>query len=88
MYKDITPGTAQTINIVLTEDRKTLNEVVIKSGKKTRYTNKNNPAVELIRKVIAHKDQNRIQMLLAVKTCCQSIWKKNYQITIIANHPL
>jgi len=61
LYKDITPGTAQTIDIVLTEDRKTLNEVVIKSGKKTRYTNKNNPAVELIRKVIAHKDQNRIE---------------------------
>ena len=34
---------------------------MIKSGKKTRYTNKNNPAVELIRKVIAHKDQNRIE---------------------------
>jgi hypothetical protein len=61
LYRDITPGTAQNINIVLTEDRKTLNEVVIKSGKKTRYTNKNNPAVELIRKVIAHKDQNRIE---------------------------
>jgi len=60
-YKDITPGTAQTVDIVLVEDRKTLNEVVIRSGKKTRYTNKNNPAVELIRKVIAHKDQNRIE---------------------------
>ncbi|MDO3627735.1 DUF5686 and carboxypeptidase-like regulatory domain-containing protein [Mucilaginibacter sp. BT774] len=61
LYKDITPGTTQTINIVLAEDRKTLNEVVIRGGKKTRYTNKNNPAVELIRKVIAHKDQNRIE---------------------------
>ncbi len=61
LYKDITPGTTQTINIVLIEDRKTLNEVVIRSGKKTKYTNKNNPAVELIRKVIAHKDQNRIE---------------------------
>ncbi|HTD39709.1 MAG TPA: DUF5686 family protein [Mucilaginibacter sp.] len=60
-YKDITPGTSQTINITLSEDRKTLSEVVVKSGKKTRYTNKNNPAVELIRKVIAHKDQNRIE---------------------------
>lgn len=60
-YKEITPGTSQTMNITLSEDRKTLNEVVIKSGKKTRYTNKNNPAVELIRKVIAHKDQNRIE---------------------------
>ena len=61
LYKDITPGTSQAINIVLTEDRKALNEVVIKSGKKARYTNKNNPAVELIRKVIAHKDQNRVE---------------------------
>jgi len=61
LYKDITPGTSQAINIVLTEDRKALNEVVIKSGKKVRYTNKNNPAVELIRKVIAHKDQNRVE---------------------------
>ncbi|MEO6631401.1 MAG: carboxypeptidase-like regulatory domain-containing protein, partial [Mucilaginibacter sp.] len=60
-YKDITPGTAQTINIALAEDRTTLSEVVVKSGKKTRYTNKNNPAVELIRKVIAHKDQNRLE---------------------------
>jgi hypothetical protein len=61
IYKDITPGTAQTINIALIEDRKTLSEVVIKSGKKTKYTNKNNPAVELIRKVIAHKNQNRLE---------------------------
>jgi hypothetical protein len=60
-YKDIAPGTSQTVDIVLTEDRRTLNEVVIRSGKKTKYTNKNNPAVELIRKVIAHKDQNRIE---------------------------
>jgi hypothetical protein len=61
IYKDITPGTEQTINIALIEDRRTLSEVVIKSGKKTRYTNKNNPAVELIRKVIAHKSQNRLE---------------------------
>jgi hypothetical protein len=60
-YKDIIPGTTQAINITLSEDRRALNEVVIKSGKKTRYTNKNNPAVELIRKVIAHKSQNRLE---------------------------
>jgi hypothetical protein len=60
-YKDITPGTAQIINIALSEDRRVLNEVVVKSGKKSRYTNKNNPAVELIRKVIAHKSQNRLE---------------------------
>ncbi len=61
IYKDITPGTAQTINIAMSEDRRELSEVVIKSGKKARYRNKNNPAVELIRQVIAHKDQNRIE---------------------------
>jgi len=60
-YRDIIPGTTQAINITLSEDRRALNEVVIKSGKKTRYTNKNNPAVELIRKVIAHKSQNRLE---------------------------
>jgi len=61
VYKDITPGIAQTINVAMSEDRRELSEVVIKSGKKTRYKNKNNPAVELIRQVIAHKDQNRLE---------------------------
>ncbi len=61
VYKDIAPGVAQTINIAMSEDRRELSEVVIKGGKKTRYRNKNNPAVELIRQVIAHKDQNRIE---------------------------
>lgn len=60
-YRDITPGKAQTLDISIVEDRQILTEVVIKSGKKPRYTNKNNPAVELIRKVIAHKDQNRLE---------------------------
>ncbi len=61
IYKDITPGIAQTINVAMSEDRRELSEVVIKSGKKTRYKNRDNPAVELIRKVIAHKDQNRLE---------------------------
>jgi hypothetical protein len=61
VFKEIVPGKVQTIDIAMTEDRKLLTEVVVKSGKKTRYTNKNNPAVELIRKVIAHKDQNRVE---------------------------
>jgi len=34
VYKDITPGTTQTVDIALTEDRQMLHEVVIKSGKK------------------------------------------------------
>jgi len=57
IYKDITPGITQTINVAMSEDRRELSEVVVKSGKKTRYKNRNNPAVELIRQVIAHKDQ-------------------------------
>ncbi len=61
IYKDINPGIVQTINIAMSEDRRELSEVVIKSGKKTRYKNRNNPAVELIRQVIAHKDQNRVE---------------------------
>ncbi|MDF2432667.1 MAG: hypothetical protein JWP44_2298 [Mucilaginibacter sp.] len=61
IFKDIIPGKAQVVDISMSEDRRTLTEVVIKSGKKARYTNKNNPAVELIRKVIAHKDQNRVE---------------------------
>src|SRR3569833_901822 len=51
----------QVINVKLQPDVQTLQAVTIKSGKKTRYRNKGNPAVELIREVIAHKDQNRMQ---------------------------
>ena len=42
-------------------DVQTLAGVSIHAGKKTRYRNKDNPAVELIRQVIAHKDSNRMQ---------------------------
>lgn len=55
----ITPGKDQVVNIRLFAEEQQLDEVVIKSGKKVRYRNKDNPAVELIRQVIAHKDQNR-----------------------------
>lgn len=36
-----------------------IDEVVVKRPK-LKYSNKNNPAVELIRQVIAHRDQNRL----------------------------
>lgn len=42
--------------ISLRQDVKALNEVTIKK-KRTRYSRKNNPAVELMKKVIAHKKQ-------------------------------
>jgi hypothetical protein len=59
VVKDIIPGKEQIVNISLTEDRQLLSEVAIRSGKKTKYRNKDNPAVELIRQVIAHKNGNR-----------------------------
>ncbi|MDP1622479.1 MAG: DUF5686 family protein [Bacteroidales bacterium] len=51
-------GKSQTIDIQLKPQSQQLNELVIKS-KKSRYRNKNNPAVDLINQVIEHKDENR-----------------------------
>lgn len=52
----INPGKSIELTVRLEESGNNLKEVVVKSGK---YRNKNNPAVELIQKVIEHKDQNR-----------------------------
>lgn len=38
-----------------------LNNVTITKKNKARYTNKNNPSVDLIRKVIDHKSENRLE---------------------------
>ena len=58
-YKDavyaVKQGVTQVINIRLAPIQSQLKEVVVKSGKKTKYRNKDNPAVELIRKVIENK---------------------------------
>lgn len=52
-------GKEQSIVIELNVDAsKDLNAVVVKSKRKIKYTNKNNPAVELIRNVIANKKNN------------------------------
>src|SRR5215217_953344 len=59
--KTIKPGTAQTINVQLQSEATQMNEVVIKAGKKPPYRNRENPAVELIRKVIANKSKNRTE---------------------------
>lgn len=62
-YKDaflpVKKGVTQTINVRLVPVSNQLQEVVVHAGKKPKYRNKGNPAVELIRKVIEHKDQNR-----------------------------
>lgn len=55
----IQEGTRQTINPQLRPIDNELSGITIKSARKKRYRNKDNPAVELIRKVIAHKENNR-----------------------------
>ncbi len=62
-YKDviinIVPGKSQVVNIKLMPSQSELTEIEIKAGKKPRYRNKGNPAVELIQQVIKHRDLNR-----------------------------
>jgi len=62
-YKDailpVIPGKTQVINVKLFPIAQQLSAVNIHAGKKQKYRNKDNPAVELIRQVIAHKEQNR-----------------------------
>ena len=57
--KEVEPNKEQTIDVEL-EMSSSLKEVVIKKGR-GKYRNKNNPAVELIDKVIENRDNNRIQ---------------------------
>jgi hypothetical protein len=56
--RDIKQGIEQTVNVRLSLSSITLDEVIVKPEKKS-YKNKNNPAVELIDKVVAKRDQNR-----------------------------
>jgi hypothetical protein len=59
--KEIIQGKEQVINVAMSEDSKLLTEVVVNAGKKPKYRNKDNPAVALIRQVIAHKKSNRLE---------------------------
>ncbi len=56
----ISSETYQELTIYLVPEEHTIETVEITAPRRTKYSNKNNPAVELIRKVIAHKDENRI----------------------------
>lgn len=55
----ITDGTANKLDVKLKPDTKQLNEVVVRS-KRGRYSRKNNPAVELMRRVIAAKKRTNL----------------------------
>ena len=52
---NVNPKTPGKMTIRMTTDSRTLSEVTVKSKKNSRYRRKNNPAVELMRKVIANK---------------------------------
>lgn len=56
----IAPHQDTTVAVSLAHISEQLDDVVVSSGKRHKYTNKNNPAVELIRQVIAHKPENTI----------------------------
>jgi hypothetical protein len=56
----VAPGQEQSLNVRLETDAKQLSEVVVVGKKrKVRYSNKNNPAVDLIREIVANKPMNR-----------------------------
>ena len=54
------PNTPSHLKIVLKEDSRSLSEVVIKQ-KRERYSRKNNPAVELMKRVIAAKKRTNLE---------------------------
>lgn len=56
----IPKGVVSTRNILLKPNGLLLDEVIVKPTKE-KYSKKNNPAVELIRKVIDNKDQNNLK---------------------------
>lgn len=54
--------TKKRVTVKMVPRGKTLNTVEITAERsKKKYSRKNNPAVELVKKVISHKDQNRIE---------------------------
>ncbi len=59
-HVNITDDTPDELTIRLQNEDMELSEVVVKS-KKTRYSRKNNPAVELMKKVIAAKRVNKLE---------------------------
>ncbi len=61
VIKTVIPGKSQRIDFSLKPEAEMLNAVTIKV--KEKYRNKNNPAVELIKKVLKHKDENRKESL-------------------------
>lgn len=59
IQKTIIVGKEQTIDFELETDPKAMNNVTVTTTKRAKYRNKNNPAVDLIRRVIDNKPLNR-----------------------------
>lgn len=56
---NIIPGVTKNLNVRMRPDDIMLDEVVVKP-KREKYSRKNNPAVELMKKVVAHKKNNKL----------------------------
>src|SRR5690606_3898108 len=56
---NVEPGKDQVIDVQMDVNEDMLEAVVVE-GKRGRYRNRENPAVQLIRKVIEHKESNRM----------------------------
>ncbi len=96
--KQVNNDKFQTINFLLKSKNVSLGEVVV-SEKRTRYRNKNNPAVDLIRLVLAHRKKNRLasydyyeynkyeKIEFDLNLICLFFFKKHYLKPIIANIP-
>jgi hypothetical protein len=59
VQKTIIPGKEQVIDFELETDPKAINNVTVSTNKRAKYRNKNNPAVDLIKRVIDNKPLNR-----------------------------
>lgn len=59
VQKNIIVGKEQTVDFELETDPKAMNNVTVTTTKRAKYRNKNNPAVDLIRRVIDNKPLNR-----------------------------
>ena len=58
--QEVKPGQINELQIRLKASEHQLHEVRISAGKRTKYRNKGNPAVELIQEIINHKNINRM----------------------------
>ena len=75
----ITDNVSDKLMVKLVPSTKQLKELVVNSKKKGRYSRKNNPAVELMRRVIAKKRQNSLE------TNPYYSFKKYQKITVALN---